>query len=130
MLILDSMHNLFLKHFIKSVWLNHGVLSSGDYMIVFNLFDKVVVPSDMGRIPHKIASGFSSFTRPVQELGIILLTSHYFVLACRLLCPKVITLEHAKLAAYVLLQEDRETVWQGCHNTKYALPYTLKGAST
>lgn len=121
MLILDPMHNLFLgtaKHFVKSVWLNHGVLSSGDYNSIQSIIDEVLVPSDLGRIPHKIASGFSSFTADQFKNWVLyysplalrdkLIDSHYecwrhFVLACRLLCSKVITLEHAKLADALLM---------------------------
>ena len=62
--------------------------------------DKVTVPPDIGRISHKILSGFSSFTSDQWKncviyysliaMGNILSTNilecwHHFVLACRIL---------------------------------------------
>lgn len=65
MLVLDPMHNLFLgtaKHVLKSIWLDQDLITSSDLNIVQSRMDKATVPSDIGRIPYKIASGFSSFT--------------------------------------------------------------------
>lgn len=64
------------------------------------------VPSDIGRIPYKIATGFSSFTADqfknwitlysVPALHSILPKPHldcwrFFVLACRILCKRKLT---------------------------------------
>ena len=64
MLIVDPMHNLFLgssKHFLK-ILLNNGMILQQKFDIVQQKVDSFMVPSDIGRIPHKIRSGFSSFT--------------------------------------------------------------------
>ena len=61
---MDPMHNLFLgitKYFLGDIWLDKGQL------INFLSFKSVstdsrYIPSDIGHIPYKIASGFSSFT--------------------------------------------------------------------
>ena len=65
MLVVDPMHNPFLgtaKHFLKAVWIDLGIVDSKQFSVIQSRVDKAVVPSDIGRIPHKIDSGFSSFT--------------------------------------------------------------------
>ena len=122
MLVLDAMHNLFLgtaKHVLKSIWLDQDILSPTDFNIVQSKMDKVKVPSDIGRIPYKIASGFSSFTADQFKNWVIyfslltlrdkLIGDHlecwrHFVLACRLLCSKFITKSDVHLADALLLQ--------------------------
>lgn len=121
MLVLDPMHNLFLgtaKHYVKNVWINQGILSSEDFDYIQTTIDNIVVPSGLGRIPYKIASGFSSFTADQFKNWVLyysllalrdrLSENHrecwrHFVLACRLLCSKVITSNDAKLADALLL---------------------------
>lgn len=127
MLVIDPMHNLFLgtaKHFIKSIWLDQSVLSYDKFDLIQSRINKVVVPSDIGRIPYKIASGFSSFTADQFKNWVVyysllalrnLLTDEHlecwrhFVLCCRLLCAKAITTEKAKLADALLLQFCKRT---------------------
>ena len=65
MLIIDPMHNLFLgsaKHFPKSILLNKGFIKESEFDAIQERVNKVVTLPDIGRIPHKILSGFSSFT--------------------------------------------------------------------
>ena len=65
MLIVDPMHNLFLgsaKYLKKSILVNHKIITESDFSIIQDLVDSIVVPSDIGRIPYKISSGYSSFT--------------------------------------------------------------------
>ena len=64
MCVIDPMHNLLLgtaKHML-SVWKEKGILKSNHFEIIQERVDSFVTPSDVGRIPSKIASGFSSFT--------------------------------------------------------------------
>ena len=64
MLSIDPMHNLFFgsgKHMMQ-LWLSLGIFNSTHYTYLQEFVDKMNVPSDIGRIPHKIATGFSSFT--------------------------------------------------------------------
>ena len=41
---------------------NHGLLLKCQLLEIQNLVDTTNVPSDIGRIPHKIRSGFAGFT--------------------------------------------------------------------
>ena len=108
MLTIDPMHNLFLgsgKHMMQ-LWLSLGIINSTHYTYLQEFVDKMSVPSDIGRIPHKIATGFSSFTADqfknwitlysIPALHDILPRPHLdcwrlFVLACRILCKRKIT---------------------------------------
>lgn len=60
---IDPMHNLFLgsgKHML-SLWIKHDLLSSNHFVEIQAFVDSFIVPSDVGRIPRKIESGFSGF---------------------------------------------------------------------
>ncbi len=107
------MHNLFLgtaKHMLKEVWLPRGI-SRKQFEDIQARVDSVVVPADIGRIPKKINSFFSSFTADKWKtwtimyslfaLRDILLIEHCrcwesFVLACRLLCFTIISQDARK----------------------------------
>ena len=60
------MHCLFLgiAKWIMKLWIEEGILSSHDLALMEQRAKKMEVPSDLGRIPNKIAmgDGFSSFT--------------------------------------------------------------------
>ena len=59
--VVDHMHNLFLgtaKHVVE-VWLEMLILSASDLERVQVKVDSSSVPSDLGRIPTKIAKMFS-----------------------------------------------------------------------
>ena len=61
MCVIDPMHNLLLgtaKHMV-SVWKSCGVLQDKDFQSIQSIIDGFVTPSDVGRIPTRIASGFS-----------------------------------------------------------------------
>ena len=65
MLIIDPIQNLFLgsaEYFMKSLILGRGLISESDIQVIQKRMDNFTVPADIGRIPHKIATGFSSFT--------------------------------------------------------------------
>jgi hypothetical protein len=58
------MHNLFLgtaKHLVE-VWLQVLTLSANDLQQVQEKVDSCYVPSELGRIPSKIAKMFAGFT--------------------------------------------------------------------
>ena len=66
-LVVDPMHCLFLgiAHWIvKRLWIDSGKLDKSDLEKIENRVKSIKVPSDLGRIPHKIATGegFSGFT--------------------------------------------------------------------
>ena len=116
MLIVDPMHNLFLgtaKHVLKDLWLEKGILSPSDFNLIQQRIDNCVVPSDIGRIPYKISSSFSSFN---TKIGSSLLTLQglltgeelecwrHFVLACRILLRHRLAVDQLTLADILLLQ--------------------------
>ena len=127
MLIIDPMHNLFLgsaKHFLKSILLDKGFVKEIEFGAIQQRVNKVVTPPDIGRIPHKILSGFSSFTADqwknwVLYYSLIALNNilptdilecwRHFVLACRVLCSKQLTLEQVMLADALLLHYCQRT---------------------
>lgn len=114
MLTIDPMHNLFLgtgKHMMQ-VWLSHGIINSHHFTDLQKIVDSIVVPLDIGRIPHKIATGFSGFTADqiknwitlysVPALYGVLPKRHfdcwrYYVLACRILCKRRLTVDEISL---------------------------------
>ncbi len=122
MLILDPMHNFFLgtaKHVLKSIWIDLCIIKPEDFTSIQSRIDRSNVPSDMGRIPHKIMSGFSSFTADQYKNWVLYFSLlslkdnlhgddrecwRHFVLACRLLCRKSISVDNIKLADALLLQ--------------------------
>ena len=105
MLVIDPMHNLFLgtaKHMLK-VWNQSDLVIRSDFVSLQKTVDSIV-PSDVGRIPRKIETGFSGFTADqfknwvtlfsIPSLHGILNEEHlecwrHFVLACRLFCKTV-----------------------------------------
>lgn len=59
--IIDPMHNLFLgvaKHFFD-VWTSNNILAPDSCQSIQKKVDSFNCPSDIGRIPHKLASNFS-----------------------------------------------------------------------
>ena len=122
MLAIDPMHNLFLgiaKHHLQKIWIASGLIKDTDFCVVQDRIDRFLSPPDIGRIPTKIQSGFSSFTAEqfknwVIHYSIIALRGllsnehlecwRHFVHACRILCLKTVTRDQIKLADAFLLQ--------------------------
>ena len=115
MLIVDPMHNLFWgsgKHMLH-LWLNHSAISNRDFFNIQETVDSIMVLSVIGRIPHKILTGFSGFTADqfknwiaifsIPSLFGILTGEHLecwrdFVLVCRILCKHSLTTADIGLA--------------------------------
>ena len=114
--IIDAMHNLFLgtaKHVMKNIWLNEDspIIPKNRHTILQSKVDKCAFPSSLGRIPHKIASGFSSFTAGKWKIWTMTLSMyvlegeleqthlncwHLFVRACQILVSPMLTIEEAE----------------------------------
>ena len=80
MLVVDPMHNLFLglaKHFTKRVLIEKQLLTESDFEVIQQRTDKIVTPADIGRIPYKIQSFFSSFTADQFKNWVV----HYSLIA-------------------------------------------------
>ena len=117
MLIVDPMHNLFLgtaKYVLKDIWMEFGIITDKQFQLIQQRIDSCKVPSDIGRIPRKIESGFLSFTAEQWKNWVLyysLLAMHdmvhgnhidcwrHFVLACTHLCCKSLTTHDIKLAS-------------------------------
>ncbi len=120
--IVDPMHNLFLgtaKHMMKRVWLPKGVVTNEQLNLIQARVDNMQVPSDIGRVPEKIATSFGGFTADqwkhwtiiysLYALRDILPKEHYlcwqaFVLSCFHLCRRIISLEDIQKADLLLLK--------------------------
>ena len=103
MCIIDPMHNLLLgtsKH-MMNVWLSLKLIETKHLFEIQQVVDNFATPSDVGRIPSKIASGFSGFTAEQWRNWTILYSLsalkgvlphehfscwHLFVKACHLFC--------------------------------------------
>lgn len=126
MLVVDPMHNLFLgsaKHFMKSIFIDNGILSDDDFVVIQQRIDSFLVPADIGRIPYKISTGFASFTADQWKNWTVyfsmialrdmvsdeVLQWQHFVLACRVPSCKKISREQLKLGDALLLQFCRRT---------------------
>lgn len=127
MLAIDPMHNLFLgtaKYFFKNILLSLDYITVSQLDTIQSRVNSFTVPSGIGRIPMKISSGFSQFTADQWKNWVLyfsvvamrdIITDEvqqcwkHFVLACRTLCTKQITVEKAKLGDALLLQFCRRT---------------------
>ena len=107
--IIDPMHNLFLgtaKRVMKKIWIQEDLISKENMKVIQTRVDSIKVPSDVGRIPRKIASSFSGFTAEQWKNWVVIYSlfalrgilphDHYncwqsFVLSCFLLCRREIS---------------------------------------
>ena len=121
-IVVDPMHNLFLgsaKYFLKNVWIDKGIIAESSFSEIQQRVNSIKVPTGMGRIPHKIRSGFSAFTADqwknwvlyfsllaLQDIitGEDLECWRHFVLACRQLCCKQLTQSNIQLGDALLMQ--------------------------
>ena len=113
------MHNLFLgtAKQVMETWMHASVLTSADLQKAQDKVDSVHVPTNIGRIPGKIAKSFSGFTTEQWKMWVavfspyalngILPDVHYrcwlhFVKACRLICTPLVELQDVA-SSYSLL---------------------------
>ena len=120
--IIDPMHNLFLgtaKTMMKKIWLQKGTINNAKLDTIQCRIDAMNVPSDMGRIPKKIASNFSGFTAEqlknwtivfsLYALRGMLTQDEYhcwqaFVLACYFICRRTVERQELDKADLLLLK--------------------------
>ena len=81
--IIDPMHNLFLgtaKHFTKNIYSTQKtqLFRKCDHFLIQERVDRCIVPSTLGRIPHKIASACASFTADQWKCGLMYFQSLLF----------------------------------------------------
>lgn len=61
--VVDPMHNLFTgtARKVLTIWKEKGILKNEHFTSIQSTVDSFCVPKNIGRIPHKIDSGFSGF---------------------------------------------------------------------
>ena len=141
--VIDPMHNLFMgiaKHSM-SVWKDKGFLTPAAMLEIQDTINKFEVPTDVGRIPGKIASGFADFTADQWKHWIIVYSlialknrlpdRNYkcwtkFVHACILFCsvrltPNIIRQAHTHIVQFC--QEHRVIITDPDNNNKMADVY-------
>ena len=119
--VIDPTHNLFLgtaRH-VMETWLKASILTSADLQKVQEKVDAVHVPTNIGRIPGKIAKSFAEFTADqwknwvtifsLYTLYGILPEEHYrcwllFIKACKLICTPLVQLRDVASCHTLLLQ--------------------------
>ena len=63
--VIDPMHNLFLgtaKSYFKNILVERGILSQAALQQLHGRVESMTVPGNLGKLPRKIASSFSTFT--------------------------------------------------------------------
>ena len=111
MCVIDPMHNLLLgtcKHIVE-IWKSRAILTSKDFDNIQTRVNAFVCPSDVGRIPSKLSSGFSGMTADQWKNWILLFSLyslkdvlpwrdyrcwHTFVKICCLLCRRTLSDEN------------------------------------
>ena len=119
--VVDPMHNLLFgtaKHML-SIWIKLEIIRPSQYDELQATVDSFSFLSDIGRIPYKIASGFSSFTADQWRTWTVILSpiilkeilpsAHYrcwslFVEACYRLCSRSVTFRSVDKADDLLLE--------------------------
>ena len=121
MCVIDPMHNLLLgtaRH-VLSVWKDLGVITDAMLADIQNKVNSFVTPGDVGRIPSKIASGFSGFTAEQYKNWILIYSLfclkghiqhqhfqcwHLFVKACNIFCKRSVKIEEVALADKLVME--------------------------
>lgn len=119
--IIDPMHNLLLgtaKH-VLSIWVSQDIIDKTQLATIQSIVDNFITPTNIGRIPLKIASGFSGFTAEQWRNWVLIFSlcsikgcvpyRHYdcwllFVKAVNLLCSRQITLQEVDQADTLLME--------------------------
>ena len=121
MLLIDPMHNLFLgsaKYVAQKIWIGTKILKGPQLAIVHKHLEKVQVPVDIGCLPLRIDTG-STFTAEQWMNWTIYLSIYFlhgllswdeiecwrhFVIACRRLCKRYISLDDVTVTDALLVQ--------------------------
>ena len=84
MCVLDPMHNLLLgtAKRIVDTWKEKGILHKKMYDDIQEKVDSFISPSDIGRVPMKISSGFADFTaEQLDHFLLIIRVKRYYTMA-------------------------------------------------
>lgn len=121
MCIVDPMHNLLLgttKHML-SLWKGMKLIKEEDFHAIQEKVNSFSTPTDIGRIPCKIASGFAGFKAEQFRNWTLIFSNyalksllphphfncwHLFVKACYLLCRRKISESEIAKADNLLIE--------------------------
>lgn len=121
MCVIDPMHNLLLgtARRMMSVWKDMGIITQANFTQIQEKVNSFLTPDDVGRIPGKISSGFSSFTAEQWRNWTLIFSSfalkeflphqHFqcwllFVKACHTICRRSIQLEQLEVGDKLILE--------------------------
>ena len=120
MLLIDPMHCLFLgtaNYITRKIWIGRQILNKDNLVLIEKRLQKVQVPLHIGRLPCNIDSG-STFTAEQWMIWTIFLSVYclhgllstdeiecwrHFVLACRRLCQRSLSLDDVTVADALLM---------------------------
>lgn len=120
MTIIDPMHNLFLgtAKRMLSIWKDHKLLQSEHFEIIQDRIEGIFCPSDVGKLPQKMASSLGSFNADQYKNWTILFSIYAlkgvlpddhleywrkFVLACKILCTRTLSRSNVRVANLLLI---------------------------
>ena len=107
--IIDRMHNLLLgtpKRLFTKQWVNNGLLNKTALEEIQEIVSRCIVPSGIGRIPHKISSNFTKLTADEWKNWTLLFSPialhnylptddfncwQLYVSACNIYCSSILT---------------------------------------
>ena len=122
MCIIDAMHNFYLgtaKHIMKNVWLAKNIINQKQLIELQNNIDVICVPSEVSKISCKVESSFTALTADQLKNWVTLYSIpalftilpetdmtcwRVFVLACRILCQKELSIEDIERADSYLVR--------------------------
>ena len=124
-LVIDPMHLLFLgiaKHTMKT-WINLGIINNSHFDVIQKRINLLTTPSTLGRIPMKVASGFSQLTADQWKNWICVFSSYslfgilpvihwhcwwLFVQGCNLICKKKLSFSECNQAQNFIIEFCKE----------------------
>lgn len=119
--MVDPMHNLLLgtAKNMMTIWKDSGLLSATAFEKIQQQVDAINLPAGIGRVPGKIAAGFSNFTAEQWKTWTVVLSRYVlkevlptrdfkvwclFAEACSIICRPILHISHVEQADNLLLK--------------------------
>ena len=119
--MIDPMHNLLLgtAKNMMAIWKDTGLLSPAMFEKIQQQVDTINLPAGIGRVPGKIAAGFSNFTAEQWKTWTVVLSRYVlkevlptpdfqvwclFAEACSIICRPLLHISHVQQADDLLLK--------------------------
>ena len=106
-----------------NIWKEHDYLNKTTFPLLQQRVDAACVPSDIGKLPTKLESGFEGFTADELKNWTVIFSLYglrgiipkrdlecwrYFVIACFYLCNRVISVANIQIADNYLIKFCKE----------------------